>query len=252
MDTLFKTLAILGALAWLPQIITLIKNIFIKPNLKIIPSNQLEIGFTSFGPIINTNIAIVAENKKALVDNIEIELTHESNEKQIFKWQWFEETLYVVDLPDQSGTLPTRKNQTAIALNITKDELIEKKIGFQQYKFKKKHKTLLQNAIEESLIFENAGKDIKELKATKNYNDLKKLYQDDFNWKVGRYSIKYKVFENSLKNPFVCEVFFKMTSLDINSLKLNIENCASEIERVLIDPDKQYPRWNWTNIIIED
>jgi len=252
MDTMFKILAVLGALAWLPQVIIFIKNQLIKPILKIIPGNQLEIGYTTFGPIINSNFAIVAENKKALIDKIEIELTHENNDTQKFKWKWIEETLHVVDLPDFSGSLPTRKNQTAIAINIMKDELIEKKIGFQQNTFQSDQKKLVQNTIEDAINLGKAAKPIVDLHASKNYNDLKDLYQNGFNWKVGQYSVLIKVFENSTKKPFTKLVSFKMTALDVNNLKTNIEKCNSEIERSYINSEIEYPTWNWANIMIDE
>ncbi len=190
----------------------------------------------------------MAENKKALIENIELELTHENNDTQRFIWKWFEEILYVVDLPDQSGSLPTKKNQTAIAINILKDELIEKKIGFQQKSFQSNLKILEQQTIEEAINLAKAGKDVQDLKATKNFNDLKGVYQNGFNWKIGEYNIKYKVYVNSLKTPFIKEVSFKMTSLNINSLKNNIDKCLSEIERIYIDSEIKLPAWNWVGI----
>jgi virulence-associated protein VapD len=250
MDTMFKILAVLGALAWLPQLFIFIREIFTKPVIKIIPENQLEIGFTTYGPIINMTIAIISEKQKALIDNIEVELTHENNDIQKFKWKWFEETLHTVDLPDQS--LPTRKNQTAIALNLQKDQLVEKKIGFQQKSFQSEQKTIVQNTIEEAINLSKAGKENKELMATKNYNDLNSLYQNGFNWKVGKYSIKYKVYENSLKTPFIKEVIFKMTSLDVSNLTNNIEKCHTEIERNYVGTEFENPTWNWANITIEE
>jgi|SRR5690606_8376176 len=252
MDTMYKILAVLGALAWLPQVIILIKNQLVKPTLKIIPGYQLEIGYTIFGPIINSNFAIVAENKKALIDQIEIELTHENNDTQKFKWKWIEETLHVVDLPDFSGSMPTRKNQNAIAINIMKDELIEKKIGFQQNTFQSNQKKLVQSIIENIANLEKAAKPLEDLKASKNYNDLKNLYQNAFNWKVGQYSILIKVFENSTKKPFTKSVSFKMTSLDVNNLKVNIEKCDSEIERSYVNAGIELPIWNWANIFIDE
>ncbi len=250
MDLMYKILAILGALAWLPQLISFIKEYFTKPVIKIIPDSQLEIGFTTYGPIINTTLAMLAEKRKALIDKIEIELTHENNDTQKFRWKWFEETLHIVDLPEQS--LPTRKNQTAIAINIPKDELIEKKIGFQQKSFQSDQKSLVQNTIEEAINLSKAGKEITELRASKNYNDLKGLYQNGFNWKVGTYTIKYKVYENSIKRPFEKVVSFKMTSLDINGLKTNIDKCSSEIDRNYIDSEIEYQIWNWANITTEE
>lgn len=252
MDTMFKILATLGALAWLPQLIIFIKNQITKPVLKIIPENQLEIGYTTYGPIINTRIALIAEQKKALIEKIEIELTHENNDTQKFKWMWFEETLYVVDLPDSGGILPTRKNQSAIAINILKDELSEKKIGFQQNTFQTEQKKLVQNTIEDAINLSQAGKQIEDLHASKNFNDLKDLFQNGFNWKIGEYSILIKVYENSTKLPFTKKVTFKMTSLDVKNLKLNIEKCHSEIERTYINTELDLPSWNWANIIIDE
>ena len=91
-----------------------------------------------------------------------------------------------------------------------------------------------------------------ELKASKNYNDLKGLYQNGFNWKVGTYTIKYKVYENSVSKPFEKIVSFKMTSLDINGLKTNIDKCSSEIDRNYIDSEIEYQTWNWANITTEE
>lgn len=249
---MFKILAVLGALAWLPQLFIMIKNQLIKPVLKIIPENQLEIGYSTFGPIINTSLAIVAENKKALIDKIEIELTHENNDTQKFTWKWFEETLHVVDLPDHGGSLPTRKNQTAIAINIMKDQLVEKKIGFQQNTFQTDQKILVQNTVEDTINLGKAGKPTEDIQASKNYNDLKDLFQNGFNWKVGKYTIKYSIYENSIKEPFVHEISFKMTSLDVTNLKSNIEKCLSEMERSYINPEIEFPTWSWANISIEE
>lgn len=252
METMFKILAILGALAWLPQLIIIFRNNIIKPVVKIIPENQLEIGYTVLGPIINTSIAIISEKKKALIDKIEIELIHENNDSQKFTWKWFEETLYVVDLPDQRGSLPTRKNQTAIAINVQKDELVEKKIGFQQNSFQVAQKLQAQKTIEDAINLANADKQLEDLKALKSFNDLKDLYENGFNWKVGQYSLKYKVYENSIRTPFIKEISFKMTSLDINNLKSNIDKCLSEIERTYINPEIEIPSWNWAFLSIEE
>ena len=249
---MFKILAVLGALAWIPQLFLLIRNHLIKPVVKIICENKIDIGYTTYGPIVNTSIALIAEKQKALIEKIEAELTHENNDTQKFTWKWFEETLHVVDLPNSGGSMPTRKNQTAIAINILKDELIEKKIGFQQNSFQSDQKIKDQLCTEDAINNAKADKPATDLRAAKSYNDLKDTYQNGFNWKVGDYSITYKVYENSVKTPFIHKMKFKITALDLNNLKPNIDSCLTEIDRFYIDNELETPSWNWSNIQLEE
>jgi hypothetical protein len=189
---MYEVLAILGALAWLPQVFVWVKNWLAKPKLTIISDKELEIGYTSFGPILNVSLAFLSEDKKALIKTIEVELTHEKNDTQRFSWDWFEETLYELNVPN-TGLLPTKKNQKAIAINIDKDQLIEKKIGFQQNTFKTEHKRLLQTTTEEFLNLYNADQDTATIKSHKCYNDLLDHYKNSFSWKVGTYNAKFIV-----------------------------------------------------------
>ena len=70
MENITLYLSILGALAWLPEIIKLIKNIINKPKISIISDKNLELGFTLYGPIINLGLAFSSERKDALITKI--------------------------------------------------------------------------------------------------------------------------------------------------------------------------------------
>ena len=156
---LTEWLSAIGALAWLPQLFQWIKEYFTKPKLTIVSGNQIEIGYTSFGPIINLSLAILSEKKKAIVNKIDLELVHENNDTQKFSWVWFEEVLYSMDLPG-SQQVSTKKNQNAIAIKIGVDDLIEKKVGFQQNTFKneydKHYKKLTEDAIDHGILQTNS------------------------------------------------------------------------------------------------
>jgi hypothetical protein len=242
---MYELLAILGALAWLPQLFNWIRNLLAKPNLTIISDKELEIGFTSSGPILNVRLAFLAENKKALIKNIEVELMHEKKETQKFSWDWFEETLYEMDVPT-TGLLPTKKNQKAIAINVDKDQLVEKKIGFQQNAFKQEHKRLSQTTIEESLNLVGAGHDIALIKSRKPYNDLLDHYKNSFSWKMGTYNAKFVVTIAEKKITFVHTFEFKLTTLDIKSLEANVDQCKLLAEQKYVDPNIQVDRaWFW-------
>lgn len=74
-------LAFIGALAWLPQIITWIYQWIVKPKLRFVPEDFTEIGYSSCGPIINQFFAISTSGKDALIEKIEMQIIHQSGEK---------------------------------------------------------------------------------------------------------------------------------------------------------------------------
>ena len=248
---IFDLLAILGTLAWIPPIFMIINNKFIKPKISIMTEIELEIGYSTFGPIINTRLAFISDNKKALIKKIEAELTHENNDTQKFTWDWFEEILYETDIPN-TGSMPTKKSQKAIAINLKKEELIEKKIGFQQNSFKKKQKEIIQKTIEDISIIEKSGKEINEITSKKSYYDLVDHYKHSFNWKTGKYSLVFKVYESSIKNPIEKKIHFSITPLDINNLELNISYCKNAIDRFLFKPSEELINWKWINPMIKE
>lgn len=242
---LINILAILGALAWLPHVIIWLRNWLVKPSIEIISDNEIEIGYTTYGPILNIHLAFLSRRKKSLIKNIELELTHEDHGQQTFSWVWFEEILYETDVP-KAGIFPTRKNQRAIAINLNKDELIEKKIGFQQHNFKEEHERLLQKTTQEYLNLYNAGRDINELESKNSYNQLLSHYKDYFNWRSGEYHAKFIITlsENNLK--FEHSFKFDLISSNIESLENNIQIAKSIAEYSFISKDKEVnENWAW-------
>ena len=80
-------LALLGALAWLPQIIYVIYKWLVRPQLRFVPENTTEIGYSSFGPIINQTFAISSSRKDALIERISLVVIHESGTRHDFNWR---------------------------------------------------------------------------------------------------------------------------------------------------------------------
>lgn len=244
---IFKILAILGALAWLPHLISLIRNSMVKPNLTIISHKELEVGYTTFGPILNISLAFLAEKKKALIRKIDIELTHEKKETQKFTWDWFEEILLEMGVPE-TGIIPYIKHQKSIAIKTGADELIEKKIGFQESIFKDQYSRLIKAVNEDALNIYNSGKDLSDLKATSNYNRLLDHLKNSFNWKVGRYSGLLKVYISEKEEPFEHRIDFQLNSLDIKTLESNVDICKAFVEKTYINRDLPVQgTWRWVN-----
>lgn len=239
-------LGIIGAFAWLPQIIKWIKEYFKKPKLTIVSGEQIEIGFTSFGPIINLSLAFLSETKKALIHKLVLELVHENNDTQKFSWVWFEEILYSMDLPDLQQ-INTKRNQNAIAVKIGIDELIEKKIGFQQNTFKHEYNKLYKQLSEDAIEFYQIGKNSDELKLTSTYRNLSNLLTDSFNWKTGKYKVKITTHIANDKIVAHHELDFTLNSLDLKLLHSNIENCQLNLEKTFIKNEIELRPWQWVN-----
>ncbi len=142
-DSIFQILAIFGALAWLsPLVIPWIKRKIVKSKIAILTDKILEIGYTNYGPILNINFSILVKDKNALIEKINLGLQHENQETHSFSWEWFEEQILQMDVPDY-GSMPFKKNQKAVAINAITNILVEKKIGFQSPDFQKKYIDLL-------------------------------------------------------------------------------------------------------------
>ena len=248
----YDYLSILGALAWLPFIIQIIREKLKKPRLRIISEDQIEIGFTSLGPILNISLAFLGQNKNALIDKIELELIHKSQEHQNFSWIWFEESLLQVDLPQANLLkLPInyKKNQKAIALNIPIDTLVEKKIGFHDIIFKKESDEIIKLLTEDMLNIKNSGKEIEEIKSYSNYNKALEYAENSFSWKTGVYQANFTVHISEYNELFKHSFKFKLSSLDIKALRKNLDRIKVSVENAFITQNEELiPKWEWVYV----
>ncbi len=73
-------IAILGALAWTPHLLSYIRSLLTKPEIQIITPRTVSLGFTSYGSIFNLNLAFSVKNKDIVISSISIRLKHESGD----------------------------------------------------------------------------------------------------------------------------------------------------------------------------
>ena len=60
---LIDWIAILGALAWTPHLVNLVREWLAKSKVRVITQREVEIGFTTYGPIFNIRLAFSVENR---------------------------------------------------------------------------------------------------------------------------------------------------------------------------------------------
>lgn len=92
-------IAILGALAWLPQIFSWIYNWLKKPKLSIYHDGEAEVGYIKNGNAFNLRFSFLARDKHALIDDIELVLTDKDGAHHTLKWMWYSETFYELQGP---------------------------------------------------------------------------------------------------------------------------------------------------------
>lgn len=243
---LYQLLSILGALAWLPSIIKLISNWLTKARLSIISDRSVEIGYTANGPILNIRLAFSTEKKEALIKNITLNLKHENHDTHLFQWEWFEEELMHIETID-SGQIPYKKNQRAIAIKVIQDSLIEKKVGFHETEFKINYDKKIKNLRDVYHNLTSQHKELSELKITNEYNAFQDLIKNSFSWRVGLYTATVNAFtDNSKMTNAEIKIQFSLTSLDLKRLEQNITVTQEHTDNTFITFNQNYkPNWNW-------
>ena len=244
---IYKILSILGALAWVYPLAIWIRILLTKTKLEIINHKQLEIGYTTNGPIVNIDLAFSAIDTDAFIKKVSIKLEHENKENIKLQWEWFEEILYEMDIPD-SGIVPYRKNQKAIAIKVPKETLIEKKIGFQSKTFKSGYFNLYSNTNQKQINISENQQDLQQLKTSNEYNEFLNLFKDHFPWKKGKYVGLIDVEIAERNKTFTQNFSFELTTLDIKNLETNIITCQKLVELHFVTPDPDFKTiWKWAN-----
>lgn len=242
---LIDIIAILGALAWLPQIISWVYNWMKKPKLTIYHDGEAEAGYIKNGNVFNLRFSFLAREKNALIDDIELLLVDKDGASHNLKWMWYSETFYELQGPAGNSTMA--KQQNAIAINVFKEILVEKFIGFQSVSFLEKRKQLaykLSTLIENQRINGDINIDI--IRCSQEYNELIRLYKNSFLWKPGEYSATAKVHIADTNETIEHNFSFALSELEVDTLHKNIEFTKSILDYEFIDSSKELNgAWLW-------
>lgn len=242
--------AYLGAAAWVPQIITWIYKLFVKPKIRLVLGDSAEIGYSMFGPIVNMNCAISVEKRDALIRKMEIVLKHEKGNISLFSWSFLNETFSeITSVTGEKAEIS--KRQPAIALKVGTVALVEKFIGFQDFNFQERRGVPLDKLIEhgDHLKKIHPTTHSKETIDSKELADVIDFFKKNYSWQMGSYSGEVRIYLAEKKNPEKQNFSFSLSSSNIESLNQNM----AEIERILretIDPP-EVPRkpdsYNWVH-----
>jgi hypothetical protein len=242
----FEIAAIVGAAAWLPQLY----RFFVRPKVEVIPHPEVEVGYSSFGPILNVRFAISASRKDAVVEKMQVRVRHERGQTTDLTWVTLNETLSMWRTLSGEAAEQT-KSQPAIALKVSSAALVEKLIGFQDVSYLEE-KRLLENAVLDRWNrLRRTGEEAYQEQTVRSdeFSALVAFFGNRFPWQEGSYDATVTAVVAGLKKPVTERFTFRLTENDIERLKANVsttETYYRELVREIPADQQTWVSWNWS------
>ena len=246
--------AIIGAAAWTPQIITWICKLATRPKISAYLHSRPEIGYTSLGPIFNIQLALISENKDAILNKFSVNLKHENGASYVFDWDGISEDLSQIENP---GSLPmsVRKVSLPLVVKVLHTGVAQAFVRYQYQVYKAMHNTILKQALDCFNLLKSSGKlkneeDIHGLEGNKEFAQLLSFYNSEFIWMAGKYTVVFS-FKSPNKIKYKRDEYtFSLNQEDIENLRKNIGNIKFDLTQrakseIMADFKSEEISWNW-------
>ena len=251
-----NVVAIVGAAAWTPQIITWIYRFFTKPQLSIYLHTQPQIGYSSFGPIFNVSCALLSKNKDAIINKFTATLKHESGALYEFDWVGLSEVLSEIENP-MGPLMSIKKPSLPLVIKVLHTGVFQAFVRFQHGQFRVSMNKPFASLLERFNILKNSGKlisesDIDGLKSETEFDRVLKLIDSEFIWHAGEYTVTFELHSPNKIKYKKDEYVFTLSQEDIENLKENIENIKFDIfqrakQEIVKDYKPKDISWVWKN-----
>jgi hypothetical protein len=243
---LIDWVAILGALAWSPHLVQAIRHWLTKSKVRVITQRQLELGFTTYGSILNLRLAFSVENKDLVISDLKIRLTHESGEERLFEWQGITQHMGKMTLPDASA-MPFEKEQSVLAIKLNETNIEERFVRFQDPAYLSTQKVHIDRALKKMAYLKeeskyNAESFLREPEMTELYSFNKHA----FAWKPGKYSMSIEMQSPEQFNLTDNIREFTLSPLDIERMEKNKDLLEADYRRITTGSEEKIA-WQWCN-----
>lgn len=239
--------AILGALAWSPHLISVIKSYLTKPEVRIITQKVAEIGFTTYGPIFNMRVAFTVKNHDVVISNFRIKVTHESGEEKLYEWQGLKQQ--VLKMHTNEGPIPYEKENSVLAIKLNQKEVEERIIQCQEISFIAGKRDIENIAIKRlSYAREQEGYDPIEFLKCQESKDVYNYIKHAFSWKSGKYKVVFELESPEAFNLVDNEYEFTLMPIDIEELEKNKAFIEQDyINEFVTNENTAHKKvfWNW-------
>ncbi|MCH7559042.1 MAG: hypothetical protein IIB56_16540 [Planctomycetes bacterium] len=246
--------AIIGAAAWTPQIITWVYRILTQPKVSIHLHSLPQIGYTTLGPIFNVTFALLSEKKDAILNKISATLKHESGATYTFDWAGLSEDLSEIENPI-GETVSVKKTSLPLVVKVLHTGVAQVFVRFQHKQFKVNLRKPGALVLDRFIFLKSSGKlkteqDIEDLVSEQVFSEYMKHLSSEFIWIAGKYTVTFAFGSPNKFKYKKNEYIFELSQDDINELKKNIDNIKHDlIEAGKIDIISNYEmkkiNWIW-------
>lgn len=247
--TAFEWIAIVGAGAWLPHIGLWLYRFFVRPTLRL-KLGPAEVGYSSLGPVLAFDCAFSVHRKDAVIEIMEVVITHSKGQQIHLRWKTLFETFSQVTT--QSGeSAEYSKQSPALILKVSTKSFVALRISFQNPEIELEKAKLVKALVDEdNRLRKVTGYKAENTVQSKPFDDLLKLYDSQFPWQEGHYDVSIKTTLYGLKNPTTTELTFTLTADDIERLKSNLPTIEAFMTDLVVEPDpnkRPLRSWKWAN-----
>lgn len=246
---LIDWLAVFGALAWLPHLIRYAHQFLTRSKVRLITSLAPELGFTTFGPILNFRLAFVVDHKDLVISAMRARLRHESGAEQSFVWQGLVQTLGTLSNP-QTGNMPFQKESNVLALKAKVADVDERFVRFQSQEFLNGKQPLEAKASSRLMYVQRQGNEIdyEAFLRTDEMTDLYAYIKRSFSWKQGHYTLTFEI-DSPQSFRIVGESYaFSLSAVDIEEIEKNLAQVEPSYRDAVMPKkeDEGEPKIVWT------
>jgi hypothetical protein len=247
--TFIDWLAVLGALAWAPHLMSMVRDWLAKSKVRVITQRQVEIGFTTYGPIFNLRLAFSVENKDIVISELKIRLTHESGEERVLEWRGITQYLGKMTLPD-TVAMPFEKEQSVLAIKLNQKDIEERFVRFQEPSFLSSQNEHLTKVIKKLSYLKAENKyDAETFLREPEMTDLYSFNKHAFSWKPGKYKVSIEM-QSPEKFDLVDNIKeFNLSPLDLERLEKNKDSLEQDYRRVILGEEDKVA-WQWCNPVL--
>lgn len=241
--------AVVGALAWIPPIFVGVRTWITRPEIRIITQPAPEIGFTTFGPILNLRIALTVRHKDIVVTGVRLRVTHESGEESVFSWRGIIQRMGTFNYP-QIGAIPFEKESSVLAMKVSPKDVEERFIRFQNLEYLQK-KMLLDSVSLKKLAYLRKSEtfDAPSFLRSQEMAEVYSFIRQSFSWKPGSYRVKVMLESPDTFVVLDDEYAFTLSPLDVQNLSENLNHVeqyfANEVLPLQEGEQRAPINWSW-------